>query len=657
MGRCEGDMVVKQRSIEDKTFDTGVQQMLLKAKEEGIETAFDRADMMEPHCKFGSTGVCCKRCLEGPCRVSLAGNGPKRGICGATADQIVARNLLTLMTEGAAPHVEHAREVALTLLEVSEGKAPYEIKAPEKLILIAQGLGLVVDGKEINELGKEVALAALSDFQKQYGTLDWMKLKADEKSIERWRDLGILPINGHLEIAKAVNRQAMGVDADPVNLIKGILTMGLVDGYNGLHMATDLQDILFGTPELVKAEYRLGVIKKDYVNIAVHGHMPLMAEKVVEWAEKLEDEAIKAGAQGINIVGICCTANELLMRKGINVATNYASQELAIVTGALEVLVADVQCIMPGLEQVAKCYHTELISTIPYAKVEGATYIEYTPEKADEFAKEVVQRAVTRYQWRDQTKVRIPDERIEAYAGFSVEQIVSAFTKVNQEDPLKPLVDQIVEGNILGAVAIVGCTTPTRKQDWYNVELAKHLLKNNVLIVGTGCSAHSLAKFGLMNPSGREYCAPELKAVLEAVGQANNLESLPPALHMGSCVDNSRIDELLSALASRIGVEVSQLPVAGSCPETHSPKALAIGTFFLTRGVDVHIGVPAPIEGSTIVSNALLGSKDEFPLTTDGLFGGKLIYEPDPEKAAHILIERINQKRSALGLPVPSIIH
>jgi anaerobic carbon-monoxide dehydrogenase catalytic subunit len=222
-----------------------------------------------------------------------------------------------------------------------------------------------------------------------------------DSSIEKWNNLGISPVNGHLEIAKAVNRQAMGVDADPVNLIKGILTMGLVDGYSGLHMATDLQDILFGTPELVKAEYHLGVIKEDYVNIAVHGHMPIMAEKVVEWAEKVEEQAIQLGAKGINIVGICCTANELLMRKGISVATNYASQELAIVTGALDVLITDVQCIMPGLKQAADCYHTELISTISYAKVEGASYVEFTPEKADEFAQEIVRRALSRYKMRD----------------------------------------------------------------------------------------------------------------------------------------------------------------------------------------------------------------------------------------------------------------
>jgi anaerobic carbon-monoxide dehydrogenase catalytic subunit len=650
-------MALKHRSIEEKTADTGVQQMLRKAEAEGIETAFERADRLDPRCNFGLTGVCCKRCLQGPCRVSINGKGPERGVCGATADQIVARNLLTMVTDGATPHVEHAREVALTLLEAMEGKAPYEIKDPEKLTRIAQGLGLTVDGKDIKELGKEVALTALDDFQKQYGTLNWMKLKSNEVSIEKWRDMGILPINAHLEIAKAINRQAMGVDADPVNLIKGILTMGLVDGYSGLHMGTDLQDILFGTPEVVKAEYRLGVIKEDYVNIAVHGHMPIMADKVVEWAEKMNDQAIRLGAKGINIVGICCSANELLMRKGISVATNYASQELAIVTGALEAMVMDVQCIMPGLQQVADCYHTELISTIPYSKVEGASYVEFTPGRADEFAQEVIRRALSRYALRDRTKVEIPNERVEAYAGFSVEQIVAALSNLHPEDPLKPLIDNIVSGAVLGAVAIVGCTNPRLKQDWYNVEVAKHLLKNNVLIVATGCSAHSLAKFGLMNPSGREFCGDELRAVLEVVGQANGLESLPPALHMGSCVDNSRIADLLTALANRIGVGIEQLPVAGSCPETQNTKALAIGTFFLTQGVDVHIGVPAPIEGSALVSNALCGSKEDFPICTDALFGSKLIYEPDPIKAADAMLERIIEKREALGLPVPQLAH
>ncbi len=649
--------MAQMRTAEERSADTGVQLMLHKADQEGIETAFDRADLMEPRCKFGLSGVCCRHCLEGPCRISFnAEKGPQRGVCGATADQIVARNLLLLITEGTTPHVEHAREVAVTLLEAAQGKAPFAIQDPAKLERVASGLGLTVDGKDVARLGEEVALKALEDFQRQYGVLNWLKLKGSKQAIERWEANDLLPANAHLEVAKAINRQAMGVDADPVNLLKGIMTMGLVEGYSGLHMATDLQDILLGTPDLVKAEYRLGVIKEDYVNIAVHGHIPMMADKVVEWAEKLAPEAERLGAKGINIVGICCTANELLMRRGISVATNYASQELAIVTGALEAVIVDVQCIMPGLQRVAECYHTALITTIPYAKIEGATHIEFTPETADEFGKEVVRTAISRFKLRDRAKVQIPNERIEAYAGFSVEQLSGLFQKINADQPLQPLIDAVVRGDILGIVAIVGCTTPRLKQDWYNVEVAKRLLKNKVLIVGSGCSAHSLAKFGLMNPGGREYCHPDLKKVLETVGQANGLESLPPALHMGSCVDNSRIDDLLVAVAEQLHVGIHELPVVGSVPETHSPKALSIGTFFLMEGVDVHIGVPAPIEGSSVVSHALYGNKGEFPVTMDGLFGGKLIYEPDPDKAAEKMIERIVQKRAALGLSVPETV-
>ncbi|MDI6829524.1 MAG: carbon monoxide dehydrogenase, partial [Armatimonadota bacterium] len=370
--------------VTELTLDPGAQELLLKAHEEDIETAFDRAKEQEPHCKFGLTGVCCRRCLQGPCRITYNGTkGAKRGICGATADQIVARNLLSLIVEGAAPHVEHAREALHTLLEVAEGKAPYEIKGKDKLITLAKQLGLTVDGKEVNALAEEVALAALEDFQRQSGISRWLRLRGQEKSVQTWSELGILPTNAHLEIANAINKTAMGCESDPVSLLLGIMRMGLVEGFDGLHLSTDMQDVLFGTPKLIKTQYRMGVIKEDYVNIAVHGHIPMVSEKVIEWSRKLDREAKALGAKGINIVGICCSANELLMRQGVAVATNYASQELAIITGALEAMVVDAQCIMPSLAKVANCYHTELISTLPNIKLEGASHVNWTPEEAD----------------------------------------------------------------------------------------------------------------------------------------------------------------------------------------------------------------------------------------------------------------------------------
>ncbi|MCO1603366.1 anaerobic carbon-monoxide dehydrogenase catalytic subunit [Desulfosporosinus nitroreducens] len=644
----------RQVLVTDLTMDTGVQELLVKAELENIETAFQRAKEQEPHCKFGLTGVCCRRCLQGPCRVTFNGNkGVKRGVCGATADQIVARNLLSLIVEGTTPHVEHAREILHTLLETAEGKAPYEIKGKEKLISIGKKLGLTVDGVELDKLAKEVALIALQDFQQQSGVSNWLRLRAQDQSIETWKKLNILPSNAHLEIANAINKTAMGCESDPVSLLLGIMKMGLVEGYDGLHLSTDLQDILFGTPRLVKTQYRMGVIKEEYVNIAVHGHIPMVSEKVLEWSRKLNNEAKALGAKGINIVGICCSANELLMRQGVSVATNYASQELAIITGALEAMVVDAQCIMPGLAQVAECYHTELISALPNIKIEGASHVDWTPEDADKMGEEIVRRALAHYPERDQSKVQIPAGTVEAYAGFSVEQIVELLATLNGQDPLLPLIEAIATGDILGVVAIVGCTNPKVKQDWANTEVAKELMRNNVLIVASGCSAHSLGKNGLLSPNGLQYCGEKLANVLTAIGQANGLPALPPALHMGSCVDNSRIDDLLVALGDRMGVAVRELPVAGSSPENHSPKALSIGTFFIAQGVDVHIGVNAPITGSPLVEQALTANKGEFPVTTDELFGGKLIYEADPIQAAQTMIGRIIQKRKALGLVCP----
>lgn len=643
----------KLKDVQDLATERGVQEMILKARSEGIVTAFDRAAANDPRCGFGLAGVCCKQCLEGPCRIMPGGKGAQRGVCGATADTIVARNLLGLMTSGAAPHVEHGREVAITLLEACEGKAPYEIKDPAKLIRLAGQLGIEVDGRDIRTVGKEVALAALADFGRQFGVMKWVEMYTDPQTLSKWNALGITPVNPHVEIAKSVNRQAMGVDADPVNLLLGSITMGLVDGYAGLHLSTDLQDVLFGTPRAVETAYRMGVMKEDHINIAVHGHIPMLSDKVVQWSELLHHEAVAAGAKGINVVGVCCTGNEMMMRKGIPSAGSYANQELPIITGVLEAMVVDCQCIMPSLPEIAQCYHTEIITTMPFAKIPGATHVEFHPDSADEGGKEIVRKAIAAFSRRDPSKIQVPTETVKAVVGFSTEQIVEALDLVSPGDPLKPLVGAIAEGQILGAAAIIGCTNPRLKQDWANTEVAKYLLRNNVLVVTTGCSAHSLGKAGLLSADGLQHCGEGLRGVLETVGRAAGLESLPAALHMGSCVDNSRVGVLLSALASYLGVPISALPVAGSCPETHSPKAFAIGGYFLAHGVDVHVGVPAQTQGSALVEGVLTGAKGEHPVTLEELFGGKLIVEPDPKEAARLMLERIALKRRTLGLPTP----
>ncbi|MEL1136328.1 anaerobic carbon-monoxide dehydrogenase catalytic subunit [Desulfitobacterium sp. THU1] len=629
-----------------RSIDPAALDLAKKADRDGIETVWDRYEKQQPQCGFGSLGLCCRHCIQGPCRIDPFGKGPDKGICGATADVIVARNLLRQVAAGAAAHVDHAYEAVEALKLAAEGKIDYPIADLNKLKAIATGLGIETENKEPNELALEVVQVAYEDMgnhQKQ--PMKWVSAHAPKQRLEVWESLGILPRNPDREIREAMHQTTMGMDADPVNLILATAKQGLVDGYAGLKLATDMQDILFGTPAPVVTEANLGVLKEDYVNLIVHGHVPLLSEKIVQWAKTLSPEAEAVGAKGVQVAGICCTGNEVLMRQGVPLATNYLAQELAIVTGAVDTMVVDVQCIMPSLGQIASCYHTELITTMPIVKIPGATHIPFTLEHADEAAQEIVRKAIAAYAKRDPNKVHIPDYRAKIMAGFSVEAIVGALSKLDADQPLKPLVDNIVNGNIVGVVATVGCNNVKVAQDIFHVEMVKELLKNNVLVVATGCSAHALAKAGMMNSEGAEkYAGESLKAVLTAIGEAAGLGApLPPVLHMGSCVDNSRIGDLVTALAGYLGVDTAALPVAASAPEPQHEKALSIGTWAVTMGFTTHLGVVPPV----------LGSKQVSELLTAGLtdvIGGKFYVETDPQTAAHGLIEDIRKKRQALGL-------
>ncbi|KLU63554.1 carbon monoxide dehydrogenase 1 [Peptococcaceae bacterium CEB3] len=632
--------------LSERSIDPAALDLLKKAAKDGIETVWDRYEAQQPQCGFGSLGICCRHCIQGPCRIDPFGQGPTRGICGATVDVIVARNLLRQVAAGAAAHVDHAYDAVEALELAAQGKINYPIKDKNKLRTIAAGLGLDATDQDVNALALEVVKVAYADMANHSQTpIQWLMAHAPKERIAVWKDLGILPRNPDREIREALHQTTMGMDADPVNLVLATAKQGLVDGYAGLKLATDMQDILFGSPTPVVTEANLGVLKSDYVNLIVHGHVPLLSEKIVEWAKTLSTEAQSVGAQGIQVAGICCSGNEVLMRQGIPLATNFLAQELAIVTGAVDAMVVDVQCIMPSLAQVAACYHTELITTMPIVKIPGATHIPFSLENADEAAQVIVRKALTAYTKRDPQKIHIPDHRSTIMAGFSVEAISAALAHLDADQPLKPLVDNIANGNILGVVATVGCNNVKVTQDLFHVEMVKELLKNNVLVVATGCSAHALAKAGLMNSEGTErFAGASLQAVLTAVGEAAGLGApLPPVLHMGSCVDNSRIGDLVTAIARYLGVDTSALPVAASAPEPQHEKALSIGTWAVTMGLTTHLGVVPPV----------LGGKQVTELLTQGLtevIGGKFYVETDPLLAAQGLITDIRAKRRALGL-------
>ncbi|EAX48202.1 carbon-monoxide dehydrogenase, catalytic subunit [Thermosinus carboxydivorans Nor1] len=630
------------------TIDPAVNYLLPLAKKAGIETVWDRFAAMKPQCGFGELGVCCRICWKGPCRIDPFGNGPQRGICGADANTIVARNLVRMMAAGAAAHSDHGRHIALTLLEVGEGHAPaYRIKDEQKLRNIAEKLNLAPAGKDIRQVAKEVALASLDDYSRQKRSIpcNWAKVTLTAERVDKLVDLGVMPHNIDAVIAEIMARTHVGCDADAVNVLLGGLKGALAD-YTGMCLSTELSDVLFGTPEPVVTKANLGVLKEDAVNIAIHGHNPLLSEIICDVALKMNEEAKKAGAkEGINIVGICCTGNEVMMRRGIPLATNYLSQEMAIITGAVDAMVVDVQCIMPALTSVAECFHTEIITTMPENKITGATHVEFREDSAVDSAKKIVEVAIEAFKKRDKRKVNIPDYKQTAIAGFSAEAIVAALSKLDAKDPLKPLIDNIVNGNIQGIALFAGCNNTKATQDDNFITIAKELAKNNVLMLATGCGAGTFAKTGLMTQEATEaYAGESLKAVLTAIGKAAGLNGpLPLVLHMGSCVDNSRAVNVAVAIANKLGVDLDKLPLVASAPELMSEKAVAIGTWAVTLGIPTHIGIVPQIMGSSVVAEFLTEKAKD-------LLGGYFIVETNPEQAAAKLVAVIKERRKGLGI-------
>lgn len=629
-----------------KTFDKATQTLIDRAEALGIETGIHRLESQQPQCAFGQLGTCCRMCYMGPCRIDPFGEGAIKGVCGATADTIVCRNLLREEVGGASSHVGHARHVVLAFKKMLEGKAPYSISDRNKLVEVASGLGIKFDGKSDKEIAIEVADKALEDLSRQDGEpMNWLKLRAPKREFEMWGNLGLLVSNAHNEIEEAMHRTSMGNDADPINLLLSCLRIGLVDGYAGLSMATDFQDIMFGTPQVRTVKVNMGVLEKDKVNIAMHGHNPVLSEKILEWASKLEDEAKKAGAQGINVVGVCCTGNELTMRHGVPMAAHNLQSEIILLTGAVDAMIVDMQCIWPSTTKVAECFHTKIVTTEPFVKIPGATHVNFEPEHADEEAKKIVRMSIDAFKERKGEDVVIPKEKSVGFVGFSVEAILDVLKKIDSSDPLKPVIDNIVSGNIYGAVGFAGCPSIKLRDTAMTENMAKELLKNNVLIVTTGCTAHICAQAELMDSTATDkYCGEGLKAVLHALGKAAGLDvPLPPVWHMGSCVDNARIATLLGALANRLGVKVSQLPVAGSAPELVQEKAISIGTWLLALGLLVHIAPSPRILGSPVAAKVL--TQD-----LEGITGGKVYVELDPVKAAAGILSHIGQKRKALGI-------
>jgi len=607
--------------------------MLAKAEKDQIETAWDRHEAQLPQCGFCEMGLSCRICSMGPCRVDPFGEGPQRGVCGADADIIVSRNLVRMIAAGAASHSDHGRDLIEVLEKVAEGKAPgYSIRDEDKLKSLAAEYGVAVDGREILQIAKDLAYAMQEDYGTRRKGLQLLD-RVPAKRKEVWKKLGITPRGIDRETSESLHRTHMGVDNDWVNLLLHGMRNALSDGWGGSLIASEVSDILFGTPKPRQSSVNLGVIKEDYVNILVHGHNPIVSESILQACEapELVSLAQAKGAKGINLAGLCCTGNELLARHGVPMAGNHLMTELALTTGAVEMMLADYQCIMPSVSTVAKCYHTRMISTSDKAKFPGMEHREFHPHNAFEISRALMKEAVENYSNRNPGKVYLPVQPVEFTTGFSVEAILGALG-----GKVEPLIEAIKAGKIRGAAGIVGCNNPKIKQDHGHVVMARRLIENDILVVDTGCAAVANAKAGLECAEAVRFAGPGLKEICGALG-------IPPVLHFGSCVDNARILVLAAALANTLGVDISDLPLAGAAPEWYSEKAVTIGVYFVASGVFTVLGPTPPVTGSMNV----------VKLLTEGLndvVGATFAVEPDPENAALLMRRHIEAKRRALGL-------
>jgi carbon-monoxide dehydrogenase catalytic subunit len=639
---------------QDLSIDYGSTVMIDRARELEIDTIFERAQTMKA-CNIGAQGTCCKNCSQGPCRLPLPkagieGEDTRKGLCGATPQTVAARNFARMVAGGAAAHSDHGRGVAETFLAAARKETEdYKIKDTKKLLEIAPdfGVDITVEGedgevlqRDTEEIAVELGERALAQWGQQTGEVCTAK-RAPQARYELWKKLGVVPRGIDREIVEIMHRTHIGVDQHYENIVEQCTRAAIGDGWGGSMIATDLQDILFGCPYPVKSSASLGVLKEDHVNLIIHGHEPLLSEMIVQAAElpEMQNLAKEKGAKGIQLSGICCTANEILMRHGVPLAGNFLQQELAIITGAVDAMVVDVQCIMENIANVADCFHTKIITTNPRARIaSGHTiHIEFDEHTAFEDAKKIVRTAIENFPNR-QKEVMIPDKGVDLVAGFSYEAI-NYHLGGTFRGSYTPLNDNIINGRIRGIGGVVGCNNARTTHNQGHVTVVKELIKNDVIVLTTGCNAIACAMAGLLTPeSAKVYCGPGLAEVCETVG-------IPPVLHMGSCVDNSRI--LMAAAevvkAGGLGKDISDLPAAGSAPEWMSEKAISIGHYFVASGVYTVFGVTMPVSGAPVFEHYLYKELED-------IYGGMWDLEVDPYEHARKMIAHIDKKRKALGI-------
>ncbi len=621
----------------DCTLCDSTAQMIAKARRDGVVLNFDRAAEMKP-CPIGADSACCKHCFMGPCRLNARDPYGKVGICGATIDTIMARNFARAVAAGSAAHTDHGMAMLELFRDVVNGKIKdYEIKDTFKLEAVAKSIGIETEGRSVKEIATDLYTELERTYTQVDGEIPFVQ-RVPPATLEMWRKHGIVPRGAMREVMEMMHRSCMGVDQDYENITKQASRTALSDGWGGSMVSTEISDILFGTPSPIEASVNMGVLKEDMVNIIIHGHEPNLFESMLVSVndQHFVDAAKQAGANGINLVGMCCSGAEMMARHGVPHAGNFSSTEAILVTGAVDAMAVDIQCIKQGLVKVAECYGTPMITTNYRAKIEGATHVEFDEHNPTKATDEIVIKAISRFSNRKHP-VEIPKKVDKGIQGFSHEYISYMLGGVFRGS-YAPLNENIINGRIRGVAGVVGCTNPRVKQDDIHVTLVRELIKNDVLVLLTGCAQIAIAKAGLATPEAAYLAGPGLREVCETVG-------IPPVLGLGSCVDNSRILIAASAMVEQggLGNSLADLPVAGAAPEWMSEKAIAIGQYFVASGVYTVFGVKFPIVEETKFHHLLTKGLEEMGM-------GKWGFEQDPIKMAKMMLTHIDKKRKALGI-------
>ena len=623
-----------KQDVIDNTPDPAVREMILRMEQIGIDTTFDRFDAQKPQCAFGLSGTCCKICNMGPCHITAKA---QRGVCGADADLIVARNLLRSAASGAAQHGMHAREVMLTLKKVAEGELDIPILGEQKIRSTAEAFGIKQKNRQLKNVARDLADVLLEDMSRSvpddYKTIKACALPERQKV---WEELDILPISAYHEVFEAYHKSGCATDGDWKSIMQQFLRCGLAFTFSGVVGAGIATDALFGVGDRVTSKVNIGALKKGYVNIAVHGHLPTLVSQIVA-AGKREDliELAKSkGAKGIRFYGICCSGLSAMYRdSGVIPLSNAVSAELVLATGALDLWVADVQDVFPSIMDVAKCFKTVVVTTSDSARLPGAERYEYDHHHSNigqtkELAEKIVRRAIESFEIRKGMPVYIPPYEVEAEVGFSVEYVHKRFGS------MKPLAEAIKSGQILGVVNMVGCNNPKVLYEKCIIDVADELLKNNVLIITNGCASFPLMKLGYCAVSGKEKAGESLREFLEP--------DLPPVWHVGECIDNTRSTGIFAGIAGVLGKNLYELPFAFSSPEWGNEKGIDAALGFRLNGISSYHCVEAPIFGSKNVIEFLKHGTKE-------LLGSTMNVNTDPVALAKQIVQDMKDKRKALG--------